>query len=394
MQPPADNAPNAAIINHHMPVIGKVWLTTTHASTAAMLKDNERFSMRSDKSGRIAGIQWWMPRSLRLLAKNMLTSDDPDHRRLRQLVDQAFQRRAVQGMRPEITQIANRLLSEIEQNDSTSDGSFDVQTDYARRLPLEVIAELLGLPAHYRDAFRVHAERLSGVTGLFDFLKMLLPLKRMVALLQQIIDEYRSGDVQQSGLISELLALQTQNTGSADHQISDNELLAMVFLLLMAGHETTTHAITTSIHALETHPVQKALFLKADSPASAVEELLRFNSPVQYSKPRHVRTGGDFFGVRIKQGDLIMADLAQANRDPLVFEKPDELDLTRKPNPHLEFGTGVHFCLGFQLARLEIDVALRALYGRFPNLKISGEPKWRTAFGWRALDELKLETGL
>jgi len=381
------------LIKIKLPLIGETWLTTTHASTSAMLKDSERFTMRSKRSGLVAGIRWWMPQSLRLLAKNMLTSDDPDHKRLRKLVDQAFQRRAVQEMRGDVTKVADDLLDQIEANRGDSSADVDLVEAYVRQLPMEVIAELLGIPNEYRDKFRSLARTMGGISSIWGFIRLIPALSKMRMLMVSVIDDFRNASEQPAGLISELLAVQAESRGQGAESLSDDELVAMLFLLLMAGHETTTHMISTSVHALETNEDQKRVFLNGQNAELAVEELLRFNAPVQYSKPRHVRTGGEFFDTDIKEGDLIMAGLALSNRDPEIFEDPDLLDLTRKPNPHLEFGTGVHFCLGFQLARLEIDIGLRALYSRFPHLRLSGEPKWRTAFGWRALKELPVNLG-
>jgi len=369
------------VVKIKLPIIGKTWVTTSWASSSAMLKNDVRFTMKSSPSGAAAGIRWWMPNSLKVLAQNMLSSDDPQHRRLRHLVDDAFQRRNVQNMGENIESIAHHLLDSLSNQNEN-----DLVQSYARRLPLYVIAELLGLPADKRKRFLGAAKNLSGVTGLYSFVRMLPAVSRMKNLLSDEIErQSRSND--SNGIIGDLLSV-----GPSKASLDQDELLAMLFLLLMAGHETTTHIISSSVLSLEMFPDQKSQFLSNTHGALAVEELLRYNSPVQYSKPRFVQEDGEFFGSLLKSGDLIMAGLGIANRDPRKFEQPDRLDLGRKPNNHLEFGTGVHFCLGLQLARLEIDTGLRVLYGRYPQLRISKPPIWNKTFGWRSLKELKVHS--
>ena len=166
----------------------------------------------------------------------------------------------------------------------------------------------------------------------------------------------------------------------------------MVFLLLFAGFETTTHLISTSVVALEQNPAQKA-YLLADPAARmerAVEELGRYTTPVQSTKPRYAVRDCELFGQKLKRGDIIMGLLAGANYDPAVFDEPDRLKLDRFPNPHLVFGSGIHFCLGMQLARVEAQVALARLYARYPNLALVAPDgiEWIKRFGLRGILEL------
>lgn len=166
----------------------------------------------------------------------------------------------------------------------------------------------------------------------------------------------------------------------------------MVFLLLAAGSETTTHLISGSVYELLANPGLRDWLEEDWSRAGlAVEEFLRFVSPVQFSKPRYVRRDVELEGVRLKKGDRVMVMLAAANMDPTVHEQPERLDLERKPNRHISFGTGIHFCLGHQLARIEAACALEALFQRWPNLRLSVEPsqiRWRRRPGIRALERL------
>jgi cytochrome P450 len=190
-------------------------------------------------------------------------------------------------------------------------------------------------------------------------------VKKMTVYLRGQIAEVRTAP--RSGLITELVRAETDGD-----KLNADELVAMVFLLLAAGFETTTNLIANSIVALERNPAQKA-YLLADPAARmerAVEELARYVSAVQGTKPRFVARDCDFFGQALKRGDLMMAFPAAANCDPKVFDAPEQLKLDRFPNPHLVFSAGIHFCLGQQLARVETQVALARLYARFPNLRI------------------------
>ncbi len=382
----------SAVVRIRLPIIGKVWLTTNAAATSAMLKDNHRFTMRKSaksNSSEVAGVQWWMPRTIQLLATNMLTQDEPDHRRLRKLVDQAFQRRTILALEERVQAIAEDLVTNI-QKDFRSTGESDLVGSFARPFPMAIICELLGIPNAIRDEFAQQAVRMTKMSGILSFLSALLPIRKMRLMLSDVIQDTQSR-IQKGesvdGLIGDLVLVEADGD-----RLNHDELIAMVFLLLIAGHETTTHLISGSVVALLENPAQKQLLIdKPERIDMAVEELLRFVSPVQFSKPRHVRQSGKFHGVELKQGDLIMAGLASANYDPTEFDSPTKLDLTRRPNPHLEFGTGIHFCLGFQLARLELKVALRTLLTAAPQMCIGTDgAQWGQRMGLRVLDRLPI----
>ena len=368
----------APLVRSKIPIIGKVWLTTTHAAATTVLKDSETFTQRSSKGG-LAGLQWWMPRSLKVLSSNMLTTDGADHKRLRTLVDAAFRRRNVATMAVDIELIADELANKMQRA-----GRADIVADFARLLPLLVISDLLGLPREDRDFFVKSAAPFSEVTGLTSFFRIFPALKRLSAYLDaKIADSRLTGG---NGLITALV--KEAENGNA----SDEELLATAFLLLIAGHETTTHLISGSINALLANP-QKRQWLAEDYSRLdlAIEEFLRFVSPVQMTKPRHARRDTQISGIQIKQGELVVPLLAAANADPDVFEEPDRMILDRRPNPHIAFGTGVHFCLGHQLARLEAHIAIKVLLSRFPDMALdcdSDSLRWRKRVGLRALVEL------
>jgi len=367
------------VVEARFPVIGKTWITTTGDMAGRVLKDNATFRMRQD--GNVAGLRWWMPRWLRSLAVSMLTMDEPDHTRLRSIVEEAFRRRAILDMEPRILAIADGLAAEL-----FADGSpADLVERYARKLPLSVICELLGLPSADRPRFIAWAQNLTRLTGVIGFLRMLAGIGPMRRYLQGQLQ--RARETGGEGLIAELVRVEKEGG-----RISGEEMLAMVFLLLGAGSETTTHLISGSVYELTRTPALRD-WLEADWSRVnlAIEELLRFVSPVQFTKPRFVRKDIELAGVRLKKGDKIMAMLAAANMDPEINAQPEKLDLARKPNRHLSFGTGIHFCLGHQLARIEGKCALEALFKRWPRLGLAapqGEIRWRRRPGLRAIERL------
>ena len=367
------------IVEVRFPIIGKTWMTTTSEMAGRVLKDSETFTMRKD--GEVAGLRWWMPAAVRALAVSMLTMDEPDHTRLRSMVDEAFRRRAILDMEPRIMAIADALAGEL-----FADGTpADLVERYARQLPLSVICELLGLPSADRPRFIAWAKNLTRLTGMLGFLRMLAGIHPMRRYLEGQLQVAR--DTGGEGLIAELV--QVEKEGG---RLSGEEMVAMVFLLLGAGSETTTHLISGSVYELTKAP-ELLDWLRADwSRANlAVEEFLRFLSPVQVTKPRFVGADIELGGAHLKKGDRIMVMLAAANSDPELNPRPDTLELSRRPNRHLSFGTGIHFCLGHQLARIECKCALEALFKRWPGLTLAVSPaavRWRSRPGLRAIERL------
>jgi cytochrome P450 PksS len=366
------------------PILGRIWTTTTEEMADRVLKDSGTFSMRRD-DGNIAGVRWWMPGIVRTLANHMLSMDEPDHRRLRDIVDEAFRRRAILEMEPRILAIADEL----------ADGLFaqgipaDLVEGYARQLPLAVICELLGLPLADRAKFTAWAGGFTRFTGTIGFISMIpkivVSFYAMRRYLERQLEVARESGGE--GLIAELVRVE-KNGG----QISRNEMVSMVFLLLFAGHETTTHLISGSVHELLKNPGLREWLEEDWSRANlAVEEFLRFLSPVQFTKPRYVRRELELGGIRLKKGEQIIAMLVAANLDPQANAHPEKLDLERRPNRHIAFGTGIHFCLGHQLARIEGICALKALFRRWPKLQLAvdeSQIKWRRRPGLRAIEHL------
>jgi cytochrome P450 len=373
------------VVKAKFPIIGPVWITTTYELAVRVLKDSETFTLRKE-GGAPAGLRWWMPRFLTTLANNMLTMDEPDHTRLREIVDEAFRRRAVLDMEPHIRAIADGLAGEL-----FADGTpADLVARYARALPLSVICELLGLPLADRPKFIAWANTIARLGNVFDLLRMMGGLLRMRRYLEERLRIARQHGGE--GLIAELVRVEKEGG-----RISGNEMVSMVFLLLGAGSETTTHLISGSVLELLKNPALRDWLVQDWTRAGlAVEEFLRFVSPVQLTKPRYVRKDVELDGVRVPRGDRIMAMLAAANMDPQAHEHPENLELQRRPNRHISFGTGIHFCLGHQLARIEAMCALQALFTRWPTLRLAVEPsqiRWRKRPGLRALARLPVDAG-
>jgi cytochrome P450 len=372
------------VVQIRFPIIGKVWITTTQELAGQVLKDSQTFTLRKD--GMVAGLRWWMPGIIRAVADNMLTMDEPDHTRLRSLVDEAFRRRAILNMEPRILSIADGLAAALFAQGTPA----DLVQRYARIVPLSVICELLGLPDQDRPKFIAWTSSFTRLTGALGFLGLLPALAKMKRYLERRLDTVRQHGGE--GLIAELVRVE-----KAGERISPREMVAMVFLLLGAGTETTTHLISGSVYELLRDRALRD-WLQQDWARLnlAIEEFLRFVSPVQFTKPRFVSHDVDLGGVRIPQGAKIMAMLAAANMDPAANEHPERLDLARHPNRHLAFGTGIHFCLGHQLARLEARCALRALFTCWPNLELAvaaSDIRWRERPGLRALASLPVKAG-
>lgn len=373
------------VVATRFPIVGPVWVTTTHEATSRLLKDSTTFTLRKE-GGAVAGLQWWMPKLVQTLASNMLTTDEPDHTRLRSIVDEAFRRRAVLEMQPHIRVIANDLADRLFEKGSPT----DLVAKYAQLLPLSVITELLGLPRADRPAFIAWANSFSRVNGVVGFLSVMPAFGKMRRYMQQQLRVTREKGGE--GLIAELVKVEKERG-----QISTDEMVSMLFLLLNAGSMTTTHLIGGAVYELLKDPSRRD-WLAADWSrlGLAVEEFLRFVSPVQFSKPRYVRQEVELEGVRLKKGDKVMAMIVAANLDPAADAEPNRMALERHPNRHISFGTGIHFCLGHQLARIEAACALEALFTRWPKLSLAVDAnkiRWQRRPGLRAIKRLPVTAG-
>lgn len=298
----------------------------------------------------------------RVLMDSMAFKDDPDHKRLRGLVNQAFTNRAVQTLEQDVQQTVDRLCDDI-----AARGTVDFVEDFAVVLPLAVISQMLGIEARDRDQFYAWMRKLtsgadSGALGLI----LAMPTgRRMLKMFKRLVAERR--EAPDGKLISSIV--QARHEGD---RLDDQEVLAMIFLLLLAGHDTTANLINMSALAFIDHPEWLAR-LRSDPQliGPAVEELLRFTTPVTAPAPRIPIEDVEIGGVAIPKGSPILAMIISANRDEAVFANPDTLDLARDPNRHLSFGFGHHFCLGSMLARLEARVALTTVVQRFGHMELA-----------------------
>jgi pimeloyl-[acyl-carrier protein] synthase len=324
------------------------------------------------------------------IARSMLVSDPPDHTRLRNLVQKAFTPRMVEQLRPRIMAIVDDLLDR-----ALEDGrDIEVIADLAYPLPVFVIAELLGVPAEDRETFRdwsaALAASLDPLLTETAVARAAAAREALHAYLRGIIAERRREP--RLDLISALVAVEepTLERGGRGDVLSEPELVVMCSLLLIAGHETTVNLIGNGLQALASHPAAYAQL--RDNPAlivSAVEELLRFDSPVQLTA-RMATQPFEIGDQHIVAGDWILPLLGAANHDPLQFANPETLKLDRNPNPHLAFGRGIHFCLGAPLARLEGQIAIGSLVRRCSKLELAGQPERRNQVTLRGLSKLPI----
>lgn len=293
-----------------------------------------------------------------LLYDNMLSSDAPDHTRLRALVSKAFTNRQIQSLAPRIQQIADVLIDGFEM-----DGEADLIERYAFPLPIIVICELLGIPAKDRDKFRRWSHAFLGITD--DEFSYMPSLTEFVRYIGQTIADRR--DKTKEDLISGLVHAEENG-----QQLTEQELYSMIALLIVAGHETTVNLIGNGMAALLQYSDQKAL-LRRD-PAlieSAVEEFLRYEGPVEMATERYAAEDVQIGETLIRRGTAVIIILAAVNRDPAAFKQPSALDITREANKHLGFGYGVHYCLGAPLARLEAKIAFNTLLKRLPDIQLA-----------------------
>jgi cytochrome P450 PksS len=347
------------VFHTRLPLLGKTWVATTYQAASELLRDDETFIMEAKKAGKtlFSGVLQLLPRILRVFSDNMLAHDNPDHRRL---VEQAFSRHSVENVRDRIGVLCDGLLDGLAGSETV-----DLLEAWARPLPVAVICELLGLPDEDRPKFTRWVKALFRSVSLFGILLALPRIIRLLKYLRRHVEQCRHQP--RPGLMTALV--QAEQDGD---RLSEDELLAMAFLLLIAGFETTVHLLSGGTLALLKTPAQKERLVNDWSLLpSAVEELLRFVTPFQMTEARYVIRDLKFYSQSLQRGDHIVAWLGAANADPARFPDPAKLDLSRSPNPHVTFGSGVHFCLGAQLARVEAQVGFERLFTRYLRLALA-----------------------
>jgi cytochrome P450 len=364
------------------------WVIARYDDVATVLKD-QRFA----KDRRRVAQQHRLPFQrligplLTSLEFNMLDLDPPDHTRLRSLVHKAFTPRLIERLRTRIQTLADQLLDEAMRRER-----FDLVSAYALPIPATIIADLLGVPFQDHDRFHRWSSRLVTITSGRDFLLALPSALLFMRYLRRLVAQRRTAP--RDDLITALV--QAEEAG--DH-LSADELLSMVFLLLVAGHETTVNLIANATLALLEAPEHlERLRREPDLVHSppVIEELLRFTSPVQVATERYALEDVELSGSSVPRGALVFALIGSANHDEQQFPNPDEMDLSRSPNPHLSFGQGVHYCLGAPLARLEGQIAIATLIRRVADLRLAVPPEtlvWRRGIFLRGVEHLPVTVG-
>jgi cytochrome P450 len=373
-----------------IPPAPPLWLVTRHEDVKAALADPR---LRKDSAGvatalrRAAGIPDEVPSTDLGLHDHMLNSDPPTHTRLRKLVGKAFTGRAVDRLRPRIEAVAAELAEAMAARLAAGEPSVDLVEDYALALPMTVICEILDVPEARRREFGhwSHTILAGGSVAASSAASA-----AMHQYLSELVADKRANPG--PDILSAILAPDEE----AD-RLTQAEATAMASLLLIAGHETTVNLIGSGVLALLRNPEQLAR-LRADPTllSGAVEEFLRLDSPVDLATFRYTSEELSIGGVTIAAGQLVLLGLGSANRDPEVFERPDELDITRARGGSLAFGHGIHHCLGAALARIEGEIAFRVLLDRFPTLALAAdahELRWHKSLLFRGLAALPVRAG-
>jgi cytochrome P450 len=364
--------------------IGNVTLVTRYEDVLTLLKDT-RFTkeVRKARSAKELDNLHNMPEMFRALEKTMLDMDDPGHARLRALVHKAFTSRMMEQMRGQVEEVTNTLIDQAQTR-----GKMDAVADFALPVPLTIISKILGVPLQDQHKFHKWTKNVLELGSSPSTLNVLRLLPSLYFFMRYVRNQLR---LRRTEPRDDLLTALVQAEEAGD-QLTEDECIGMVFLLLIAGHETTVNLIASGTLALLQHPDQLELLRRnPDLIRTATEELLRYTAPVEQATERYALEEITWHGVTIPKGELTYAVLASANRDETVFKNPDTLDITRDPNRHLAFGQGIHFCLGAPLARMEGQIAIQTLIQRLPHLNLAVRPdqlRWRSTMTVRGLEKL------
>jgi cytochrome P450 len=350
----------------HMPVapgkiaMMKVHLVSRYDDCLALTKDPRFGRNRSNITGG-SRMPFPLPKSIALIALSMIVEDDPEHRRLRNLVQKAFAPKSLARLQAGMQSMAHDLMDQ-----ALAAGQVDLQQAYALQIPSAVIARMVGIAdddmPEFQNSLRVLS---SGFTGWNVFRTVAWDLRKATAFMRKLIENKRSnpGD----DILSQLIEAEEEGD-----RLSEDEIVSMLFLLIVAGFETTVHLISNGVVALLDHPEElQRLREDAQLMGSAVEEILRYCPPVHGTKMNFAREDLEIAGVPIAKGEIAIPLLACANRDAAAFPDPDMFNITRDPNRHLSFSQGNHFCLGAFLARMEAKIALQVLLERSPDLRLA-----------------------
>lgn len=365
-----------------------IWFVTRYENVQQVLLDDEHFVRdasqvySAEEQEQIFGTP--DPMLDRMMNNHMLNKDGEDHKRLRSLVSKAFTPKVIQNLRPRIEAIAIELLDRVQ-----AAGHMELISEYAFPLPITVIAELIGIPLENQNQFRIWSNAFvrPALTD-EEQQEAFLHLQQFAAYMQKLVAERRSHP--KEDLLSALIQVE-----EAGDRLSEGELFSMLSLLIVAGHETTVSLIGNAVLALLQNPnARDEITRNPGLFSAAVEEFLRYDSPVERPLTRFVKEDIEFGGQQLKKGDLLIAIIGSANRDEGQFVAADQLDIHRKSNPHIAFGKGIHYCLGAPLARLEGEIALRVLFERLPDLTLDipvENLEWRDVPTFHSLVQLPVK---
>ncbi|WP_409293472.1 cytochrome P450 family protein [Peribacillus sp. SCS-37] len=352
------------------------WMVTRYRDAVEVLKDSRFIKDFAKLYGGNMGHE-------SIFTENMLFSDPPDHKRLRGLAQKAFTPQMIEKMRGRIQEITDELLDA-----AAGKKKMNLIDDFAFPLPIIVICEMLGVPAADRDKFRIWSNSLIEGSNGEHANEIYQHMNEFVEYLGNWFARTREnlGD----DMISKLIIAEEEGD-----KLTERELYGLVSLLIIAGHETTVNLIGNAVLALLEHPDQKEKLLEnPELIQKTVEEALRYNGPVEFSTSRWTGEDFEFKGQQLKRGDLVIVALNSANHDGEKFSDPDVFDITREKSQHLAFGTGIHLCLGAPLARLEGEIAISSILGRFPDMKLDAakeELEWRPGMIVRGVKEIPLK---
>ncbi|MEM9092412.1 MAG: cytochrome P450 [Cyanobacteria bacterium P01_F01_bin.53] len=377
--------------------IMEVYILSRYDDCIGILKDPRFVRNRTTATGG-GRLPFPVPKTVALLTKSMINEDEPDHRRLRNLVHQAFTQHSLAKLETRIEQLTHALLDKAELQ-SRTERSVNLKEAYALPIPVTVIQEMVGVSDEDMPRFRDGLSALKdGFSGWTVARTMLWDLPRLTKFVRELVVRKRANP--QNDILTKLI--QAEDEG---HHLSEDEVVSMVFLIIIAGYETTVQLITNGVLALLQHPEQlEKLRRQPKLVASAVEEILRYIGPIHATKPMYALEDVVMHGVTIPKGAAVMPFLGAANHDPAVFEQPEVFDIERwhrpsrgkSPNKHLGFGSGIHACLGAPLARMETKIALTNLIARNPNLCLAVEPsaiQIEARPGWHTYRQLPVVLG-
>ena len=356
-----DHQPVAQMRIAFMKVVG----VARYDDCLALVKDS-RFGRNRARITGGSRMPFPLPKNLALLAQSMIVEDDPEHRRLRQLVQKAFAPKSLADLDGWVVNMTHELLDEAISRSGEPGAVIDLQRDYALKIPTAVIARMVGIDQQDMPRFQSSLSILTqGLSGWSVLRTVAWDLGKTIRFVRELIAAKRKAPAQD--ILSALI--EAEEDGD---RLSEDEIVSLVFLLIIAGYETTVHLISNGVVALLSHPEQ--LQRVRETPelmGSAVEEMLRYCGPIHGTKMNYAAQDLEIAGVPISKGTPVVPLLGSANRDERVFSDPDRFDISRDPNRHLAFSQGNHFCLGAFLARMEARIAIASLLERCPDLALA-----------------------